>query len=131
MMGNRGILHEAVRRIVRRWAGQAWICCLLHFRGRRDPVMALGHYTRLFFLDEPTALAAGHRPCAYCRRSAYLAFRDAWARANPQFGLGAAPRATEIDRVLNDQRLGPGVSKRLHPAALAGLPDGTFITPFP
>jgi hypothetical protein len=129
MMGNRGILHDAHQRLRRRWAGRAWICCLLEFQGRRDPVMAPGHYTRLFFLDEPTALAAGHRPCAYCRRSAYNAFRDAWASGNPQHGLGPTPRATEIDRVLHAERLTDGGAKRLHPAALDGLPDGTFIAP--
>jgi hypothetical protein len=129
MMGNRGILHDDRQRLRRQWAGRAWICCLLEFRGRRDPVMAPGHYTRLFFLDEPTALAAGHRPCAYCRRTAYLAFRDAWAGANPQHGLGPKPRATDLDRVLHQERLGPGGSKRLHPARLADLPDGTFVTP--
>src|SRR3954453_18158595 len=119
LMGNRGILHDAAARddpdarIRRRWAGRAWISCLLEFRGRRDPVMAPGHYTRLFFLDEPTALAAGHRPCAYCRRAAYNAFRDAWAAGNPQHGLGPTPRATEIDRVLHAERLGLGGGKRL------------------
>lgn len=131
MMGNRGILHNAHQQIRREWAGRAWISCLLEFRGRRDPVMAPGHYTRLFFLDEPTALAAGHRPCAYCRRAAYRAFRDAWAGANPQHGLGPAPRATELDRVLHQERLGLESSKRLHVAQLAGLPDGTFVTPAP
>ena len=127
MLGNRGILHGADGRLRRRWAGRAWICCLLEFRGRRDPVMAPGHYTRLFFLDEPTALAAGHRPCAYCRRAAYLAFRSAWADANAGLGLGPAPRAAEIDRMLHAERLGPGGSKRRHPAELASLPDGTFF----
>src|SRR4051812_29571867 len=127
MMGNRGILHDAEQRLKRRWAGRAWICCILEFRGRRDPVMAPGHYTRLFFLDEPTALAAGHRPCAYCRRDAYNAFRVAWASANDHLGLGPAPRATEIDRVVHAERLGPGGTKRLHPAWLGSLPDGTFI----
>lgn len=128
MMGNRGILHDAHQRLRRQWAGRAWICCLLEFRGRRDPVMAPGHYTRLFFLDEPTALAAGHRPCAYCRRSAYLAFRDAWAGANPQHGLGPAPRATELDRVLHEERLSrSGKGKRLHPADLLTVPDGTMF----
>jgi hypothetical protein len=127
MMGNRGILHDADRRLRRRWATPAWICCVLEFRGRRDPVMAPGHYTRLFFLDEPTALAAGHRPCAYCRRDAYLAFRAAWATANAGLGFGTTPRATEIDRVLHAERVGPGRAKRLYRADLASLPDGTFV----
>jgi hypothetical protein len=127
MMGNRGILHDVTGRLRRRWTSPLWICCVLQFRGRRDPVMAPGHYTRLFFLDEPTALAAGHRPCAYCRRAAYNAFRSAWTAANADLGLGANPRAVEIDRVLHAQRLGPGGSKRLHRADLTSLPDGTFI----
>jgi hypothetical protein len=128
MMGNRGILHDAAGRLRRRWAGRLWICCVLEFRGRREPVMAPGHYTRLFFLDEPTALAAGHRPCACCRRSAYLAFRSAWAAGNAELGLGPTPRAVEIDRVLQAERVGPGGSKRLRRAQLDELPDGTFVT---
>src|SRR5215212_206442 len=128
MLGNRGILHDPDGRVVRRWAGQAWICCLLEFRGRRDPVMAPGHYTRLFFLDEPTALAAGHRPCAYCRRADYLAFREAWATGNANLGLGPAPRAADIDRVLHAERLRPDRTKRTYPASLANLPDGVMVT---
>jgi hypothetical protein len=135
MMGNRGILHDGRQTLRRRWAGRAWICCVLEFQGRRDPVMAPGHYTRLFFLDEPTALAAGHRPCAYCRRSEYAAFRDAWAAGNPHLGLGAAPSAAEIDRRLHEERLARsdgrpesgGRGKRLHPADLAALPDGVMF----
>jgi hypothetical protein len=128
LMGNRGILHDDQQRLRRRWAGRAWICCVLEFQGRRDPVMAPGHYTRLFFLDEPTALAAGHRPCAYCRRAEYAAFRDAWGAGNTHLGLGAAPRATEIDRVLHEERLSArGRGKRLHPADLAALPDGVMF----
>ena len=128
LMGNRGILHDAGGQVRRRWAGRAWISCLLEFQGRRDPVMAPGHYTRLFFLDEPTAFAAGHRPCAYCRRADYVAFRDTWAAANAHLGLGSRPRATEIDRVLHAERLAEGGSKRLHPTELARLPDGVMVT---
>jgi hypothetical protein len=131
MMGNRGILHDDHRRIRRSWAGRAWICCLLEFQGRRDPVMAPGHYTRLFFLDEPTALAAGHRPCAYCRRTAYNAFRAAWATGNSDLGLGRTPRAIEIDRRLHEERVGRHGEKRLHPARLGALPDGTIFTTRP
>jgi hypothetical protein len=129
MMGNRGILHDAAGRLRRSWVGRPWICCVLEFRGRRDPVMAPGHYTRLFFLDEPTALAAGHRPCAFCRRRAYLAFQAAWAAGNSRLGLGPTPRAVQMDRVLHGERLGPGGTKRLHLAELSTLPDGVFVTP--
>jgi hypothetical protein len=131
MMGNRGILHDGQQRVRRRWAGRAWICCLLEFQGRRDPVMAPGHYTRLFFLDEPTALAAGHRPCAYCRRQAYTSFRNAWAKVHSGLGLGPRPPAMKIDTVLHSERLGPSGEKRLHPTTLAALPDGTMFVASP
>lgn len=127
LMGIRGILHDADGRIRRRWAGRAWISCLLEFRGRRATLMAPNHYTQLFFLDEPTAFAAGHRPCGYCRRTDYMAFRDTWARANAHLGLGARPLAPEIDRVLHAERLTPSKSKRLHAADLASLPDGVMV----
>ncbi len=129
MMGNRGILHDGHQRLRRRWASKLWICCLLEFQGRREPVMAPGRYTRLFFLDEPTALAAGHRPCAYCRRGDYNAFRTAWAAGNQALGLGQAPRAVDVDAVLHAERLGPGGARRLHRAHLERLPDGVFFTP--
>jgi hypothetical protein len=128
LMGNRGILHDADGRIRRRWATRAWIACVLEFRGRRGPVMAPGHYTRLFFLDEPTALAAGHRPCSECRRAEYLAFREAWARGNANLGLGPAPRAPEIDRVLHAERVGPGGARRTYVAPLGDQPDGALVT---
>src|SRR6266508_5138938 len=81
LMGNRGRLHDAGRRIVRYAQGRRWIACLTSFRGRRRAVMSPGSYTELFFLDEAVALAAGHRPCAECRRHDYRRFQAAWARA--------------------------------------------------
>ena len=81
LMGNRGRLHDAKRRIVRYAQGRRWIACLTSFRGRRRTVMSPGLYTELFFLDEAVALAAGHRPCAECRRDDYVRFRAAWAGA--------------------------------------------------
>jgi hypothetical protein len=76
-MGNRGILHDENRRIVRQSRSDAWLICLLDFRGRRRQVMSPGTYTELFFLDEAVALAAGHRPCGECRRTHHRAFIDA------------------------------------------------------
>jgi len=81
LMGNRGVLHDDERRIVRFSQGRRWIACLTDVKGRRRPLMTPGRYTELFFLDEATALAAGHRPCWECRRADALRFRDAWARA--------------------------------------------------
>jgi hypothetical protein len=128
MMGNRGVLHDARGQIRRPWQVRRWLICVLDFRGRHRTVMAPNRYTELFFLDEATALAAGHRPCFECRRRAFLAFRDAWAAANPGLLDGRAPTAGRIDDRLHDERVGPGRSKRTHRAGLDGLPDGTLVT---
>ena len=124
LMGNRGLLHDGEGRIVRAWRERRWIVCLLQFKGRKRKVMSPGLYTELFFLDEATALAAGHRPCAECRRDRFDAFRHAWADA----GLGSAKvTAPEIDGRLHEERLGPGGTKRTFQANLDLLPDGVFV----
>jgi hypothetical protein len=129
--GNRGgRFHRDDRTLgARRWVSRAWICCRLAFKGRHRNVWGAG-YTELFFLDEPTALAAGHRPCFECRRSDARAFAAAYARAghSPEPGSSArVPRAPEIDRVLHAERLA-GRAKRRHRLAIDGLPDGAFLT---
>ena len=103
MMGNRGRLHDAAQRLGRaRWRGRAWICCTLSFKGRQRDVMAPDSYTELFFTDEAAALAAGHRPCAECRRAAYRAFQDALAAGVPALGrhwrgkVGTLPEGTFV-----------------------------------
>lgn len=128
MMGNRGVLHDPEGRLRRPWQVRRWLVCALAFRGRHRTVMAPNRYTELFFLDEATALAAGHRPCFECRRRAFHAFRDAWAAANPDLLAGRIPTAGLIDDVLHAQRVGPDRSKRTHRADLDGLPDGAFVT---
>src|SRR5438132_14289469 len=123
-MGNRGgRIHRDDRTLPRRrWTSRAWICCRLAFKGRHRTVW--GHsYTELFFLDEPTALAAGHRPCYECRRADANAFAAAWARAK---GLRTSPRAPAMDRVLHAERLA-GRAKRRHAMALDELPDGAMV----
>lgn len=123
VMGNRGVLHDGARRLGRaRWRHKAWICCRLAFRGRHRVPMTPGRWTELFFLDEVSALAAGHRPCHECRRADALAFRAAWEAA----GLPGR-RAAEIDAVLHAARIGPDRRQRTHEAALADLPDGAFV----
>jgi hypothetical protein len=124
-MGNRGVLHDAAGQIRRAWQVKRWLVCVLEFRGRRRAVMTPGHYTELFFLDEATALAAGHRPCAECRHGRFLAFCDAWRKAP---GAARRPTAAEIDNRLHAERLAPGRSKRTYAAALDELPDGVFVT---
>jgi hypothetical protein len=121
--GNRGVLHNPEGRLVRYSRGQAWAICVLKFRGRRRQQWAPGRLTELFFLDEATALAAGHRPCGECRYRDYQAFKDAWAAAHG----GERPGVQAIDARLHADRLtGPGV-RRTYQAPLAGLPDGTMV----
>jgi hypothetical protein len=124
LMGNRGILHDARQRLgAARWRHPHWICCRLAFKGRRRAVMAPGRYTELFFLDEATALAAGHRPCCECRREDFRAFQAAWRRA---FGHAAA--APAIDRALHGARVEPRLRRQIRfQAPLEDLPDGVFV----
>jgi hypothetical protein len=121
--GNRGILHQG-RDIVRFHAGDHWITCALHFKDRHHEQWRPGHYTFLFFDDEAVSFAAGHRPCAECRRPAYNAYRAAWST-----GLGVEPpSAKEMNRRLHAERLFPGTHRRrLHEQAWRTLPDGTFV----
>jgi len=124
--GNRGIIHDPQTRTLlkRRWASRAWLICTLHWREVRRSVMATRSWTELFFLDEATALAAGHRPCFFCRRAAAQEFQ----RSFPPQGRGAIPKAHEIDTILHAERL-KDRRKRLHAltSPAAELPDGAMI----
>lgn len=125
-MGNRGRLHDATGRIgPRLWQTKLWITCTLHPKPGRPPqgIAPPNGYTRLFFHDEAVAAAAGHRPCAECRRAEYDDFRAAWGRA-----FGTTPRARDIDAILHAARIDPATrSQRRHDADLATLPDSAFI----
>jgi hypothetical protein len=127
-MGNRGVLHDDEGKVRRAWQVKRWLTCVLEFRGRKRRVMTPGRYTELFFLDEATALAAGHRPCAECRHARFVAFRNAWEAANLGDGSSLRPTATAIDNRLHAERVGPGRSKQFFVARLAELPDGVFVT---
>ncbi len=123
--GNRGCLHDEHGSIRRRYTTKRWIACRLQFRGRRRRgLMMPGRYTELFFLDEATALAAGHRPCAECRRADYNRVVEIWSALHPdQVGADA------IDAQLHAERIA-----RLHDRRYRQLPDGAFVlergTPF-
>jgi hypothetical protein len=124
--GNRGIIHDPATKTLlkKRWSSPAWITCLCEFRGWRRPVMARRSWTELFFLDEATAFAAGHRPCFFCRRDDANNFRTAW-----EVGNGASDvSAKAMDAVLHRERLDRS-KKRLHalPMPLVELPDGTMV----
>src|SRR5689334_15251860 len=121
-MGNCGVLHDDEGRIKRTWQLKRWIVCVLEFRGRKHQVMTPGRYTELFFFDEATALATGHRPCAECRHARFLGFCNAWRTANPAGGTSPRPTATMIDDRLHAERLAPDRSKRSFVAALDELP---------
>src|SRR5271156_4359997 len=126
-MGNRGVLHDVDSRLKRRWQVKRWLVCVLAFRGRHRTVMTPNRYTELFFLDEATALAAGHRPCAECRHDRFIAFCTAWATANPGAARSQRPTADEIDRRLHAERVAPDRSKRTYRSRLKDLPDGVFV----
>jgi hypothetical protein len=121
--GNRGRLHDPAGRLVRYSRGRAWAICVLEFKGRRRQLWAPGRLTELFFLDEATGLAAGHRPCGECRYRDYQAFKRFWATAF----RGGVPGVGEIDARLHADRLvRPGI-RRTYTAPLSGLPDGAMV----
>lgn len=128
LTGNRGCLHDEHGQIRRSYQGQRWIICLLEFKGRRRAIMQPGHYTELFFLDEATALAAGHRPCAECQRDRFNLFREFWAKGNPELTNAARPAATAIDAVLHHERTAIDVEPRGFYQPIGDLPNGAFVT---
>jgi hypothetical protein len=122
--GNRGCLHDADGHIRRRYATRRWIACRLQFKGwLRRPLLQPGKFTELFFLDEATAFAAGHRPCALCRREDYDRFTAIWRGLHPgQRGADA------IDEQLQAERFDPATrAQRHHEAEIDHLPDGAFV----
>jgi hypothetical protein len=128
LMGNRGVLHNPVGHVKRAWLVKRWLVCVLEFRGRKRTVMTPNRYTELFFLDEATALAAGHRPCAECRHQRFLAFCNAWKKTHAGSNGSQRPTAAEIDNLLHAERVAPDRSKRSFRGALDKLPDGVFVT---
>ncbi len=125
LMGNRGCLHGQGRELgISRWRSKLWIGCVLDWRERRRDPMPPGRWTALFFLDEATALAAGHRPCGYCRRVDYVDFAEAWRLSA---GLPARPRAVEMDARLHAERTDRSRRKLTHIREVADLPEGVMV----
>ncbi len=123
--GNRGCLHDDEGQIRRFHSGRRWIYCRLEFKGRQRELLQPGRYTELFFLDEVTAFAAGHRPCAECLRERFNEFRAHWPDAAAS---GAAVSAPELDRQLHAERIRRGGEKVTFEATLGELPDGVIVT---
>jgi hypothetical protein len=122
--GNRGCLHDEEGRIRRRYNGRRWIACRLRFKGwHREPLVQPGKFTELFFLDEATAFAAGHRPCALCRREDYDRFIALWSALHRgQAGADAIDAQLHGERTVQETR-----AQRHHEAPFDGLPDGAFV----
>lgn len=127
LLGNRGVLHNQARSIVRPWQGKAWVTCVLEYGGYQRTVFEPGKYSQLFFLDEATAFAAGHRPCGTCRHQRYREFKATWLQANPGAVSNGNESMTEIDKVLHAERAVKGGAKITFEAQIDTLPFGVFI----
>jgi hypothetical protein len=127
LLGNRGILHNDNKEIVTQWRSKAWITCQIEFKGRESPAFAPDSYSQLFFVDEATAFAAGHRPCAECRRERFNEFKAAWMDANHDLLQGENPTIVDIDKVIHTERVSDEKLKRTYAEKLGSLPAGTMI----
>jgi len=126
-MGNRGVLHDEQQNIVLSFKCNAWITCVLDFRERKRQVMAPHRYTELFFLDEATAFAAGHRPCFECRRNDFNRFKFFWLKGNPEYGFNDKTPIQNIDEILHAERLDKNGQKVCFVQRLNNISHGTFV----
>jgi hypothetical protein len=126
-LGNRGVIHNDKKEIVRPFKIKAWITCALAFRGRHREVMMPDRWTELFFLDEATAFSAGHRPCFQCRYKDHQRFKTFWLKGNPQYGFTMKTPIAKIDDIIQSERIAADKSKVMYEEDLKALPDGTFV----
>jgi hypothetical protein len=125
--GNRGVLHNGDKQIVRLFKLKAWITCVLEHKGIRRQVMTPDRWTELFFRDEATSFSAGHRPCCECRRTDFNNFKHFWLKGNSEYGFNERVSIQEIDKILHAERILKNGSRIFHEEAIDTLPDGTFI----
>jgi hypothetical protein len=126
-LGNRGVIHNEHKEIVRAFKIKAWITCVLEFRGRHRETMQPDRWTELFFLDEATAFSAGHRPCFQCRYKDHQRFKQFWLKGNPQYGFDMKTPVAKIDNILQTERIAADKSKVTYEANVKALPNGTFV----
>ncbi len=126
-MGNRGLLHDERQTITRQFRLKAWLICVLQFKDRKRKVMSPGLYTELFFLDEATAFAAGHRPCGECRREDFNRFKTCFSRGNPGFGLDTKSSIRAIDDILHRDRLDQMGNKLTYLEKINNVPNGSML----
>ena len=125
-LGNRGILHNDLKEIVAPWRHKSWVTCELAYKDRKRTIFSSGSYSELFFLDEATALSAGHRPCAECRRERYTEFKECWIIANVD-PLESKVLVSKIDKQLHSERALRGGKKVTYSDEFKNLPNGAFI----
>jgi hypothetical protein len=126
-MGNRGIIHDDKQQVVRQWSRKPWVTCSLSFGDTKRVPFSPGNYSELFFLDEVTALAAGHRPCNTCQRERHIQFKEMWLKANMPKAGSEFVAISEVDRVMHSERVSRYGQKITFDAALEDLPDGTIL----
>ncbi|MEO8855339.1 MAG: hypothetical protein ABI359_16260 [Ginsengibacter sp.] len=126
-MGNRGVLHNDQQQIIRFFKLKAWITCKLEFNGRKRQVMAPNRYTELFFLDEATSFAAGHRPCFECRRADYQKFKSLWLKGNPEYGFNEKTPVKKIDDILHLERIDRNKTDLVFEQKNDSIPNGSFV----
>jgi hypothetical protein len=125
-MGNRGVIHNEQKQITKSFKHKAWIICRLEFKERKRIVMAPNRWTELFFLDEATAFAAGHRPCFECRKEDANHFKSCWIKGNPSYNFNMKTSIKYIDEIIHSERTDQQ-KKVAHASGITDLPDGTFI----
>jgi hypothetical protein len=125
-MGNRGVIHEH-KQITKAFKHKAWITCALEFKGRKRTVMTPGRWTELFFLDEATAFAAGHRPCFECRREDAQRFKSCWIKGNPMHHFSMTTSINQIDEIIHAERIDNEKKKVTHQRLASDIPEGTFV----
>ena len=125
LMGNRGCLHDATGKIRKSWARKAWVTCRLEWKNIQRNVFSKGRYSELFFLDEATAFAAGHRPCNRCQSEAYSAFKTAWQSSQSD---GQFVKADAMDNQIHSDRLNRSGEKQIFSEVVKHLPDGVMMT---
>jgi hypothetical protein len=126
-MGNRGLLHNDKQEVLRPFKLKAWLICKLEFKGRSRQVMMPRLYTELFFLDEATAFAAGHRPCFECRRNDFDLFKSLWLKGNPEYNFNEKTSIKEIDDILHKERIDRNNLKVTFEEDRDKIPNGSFI----
>lgn len=126
-MGNRGVIHNKHKELTRSFKHKAWIICALEFKGRHREVMMPNRWTELFFLDEATAFAAGHRPCFECRREDAQRFKSCWIAGNPTYNFSMSSSIRYIDEIIHGERIDSERRKVMHQRPTHTLVEGTFL----